>query len=121
MKKVMTKILLVLLCANAVLIAPRVHGQERGSGIEPGVKPPEPTALAKALAKFDLNRNGRLEAPERQAYLAARVKAREDFRRKWDQNRDGILDLQERSRARETWRRELKESRKATASPATQR
>ncbi|MBI4327682.1 MAG: hypothetical protein HY674_20820 [Chloroflexi bacterium] len=104
-----------LICLCAVNTTP-VTAQERAGGQQKtDVKPPEPTPLQKEFRKYDLNGNGKLEPAERQAYLAARAKARADSVKKWDRNGDGKLDETERGRAHAAWRKALKDKRAAAA------
>ena len=82
-------------------------------------KSAELTPLQREMAKFDLNKNGKLEPAERQAYLAAQLNRRDDFVKKWDANADGVLDETERGRARAAWQKALKlKKAAASASPS---
>lgn len=61
---------------------------------------PIQTSLQRELAKFDRNKDGKLDAEEQQAYLAAEEKKSADQLKEWDKNGDGKLDEEERAAAR---------------------
>src|SRR6266508_122966 len=66
-----------------------------------GSKPPELTARQKLMAQFDLDKNGKLEPAEREAYLKYLEDERKKFIEQFDKNGDGVLDEEERKAARE--------------------
>jgi hypothetical protein len=63
-------------------------------------KPPELTARQKLMSQFDLNKNGKLEPAEREAYLKHLEDERKKFIEQFDKNGDGVLDEEERNAAR---------------------
>jgi len=73
------------------------------------------TPLQKELAKFDKNKDGKIDAEERAAYLAAEANKRQDYIKKWDKNGDGKLDEQERSAARAAAKQAFAEAKRSQA------
>jgi hypothetical protein len=78
-------------------------------------KLPIQTPLQKELAKFDKNKDGKIDAEERAAYLAAEANKRQDYIKKWDKNGDGKLDEQERSAARAAAKQAFAEAKRSQA------
>ena len=71
------------------------------------------TPLQKELAKFDKNKDGKLDVEEQAAYFAAQSQKRADYIKKYDKNGDGKLDEDERLAARAAEKQALAEARKA--------
>ncbi len=82
-------------------------------------KPPELTPRQKLMSQFDLNKNGKLEPAEREAYLKYLEDERKKFIQQFDVNRDGVLDEEERNAARAFYFQKKLEQ-KAAAQAATQ-
>jgi hypothetical protein len=53
------------------------------------------------MSQFDLDKNGKLEPAEREAYLKHLEDERKKFIQQFDKNSDGLLDEEERKAARE--------------------
>jgi len=75
----------------------------------------EPTPLERELAKFDANKDGKLDEAEKQAFLTYRANWRTEYIKKWDKNGNGVLDPEEQAEARSAWRRAYKEKLAAEA------
>jgi len=52
------------------------------------------------MSQFDLDKNGKLEPAEREAYLKHLDDERKKFIQQFDKNGDGLLDEEERNAAR---------------------
>ena len=52
------------------------------------------------MSQFDLDKNGKLEPAEREAYLKHLEDERKKFIQQFDKNGDGLLDEEERNAAR---------------------
>jgi hypothetical protein len=111
-----------------VLIALLLMCSRENSLAQVSSAPSSQTALQQELAKSDKDKNGKLDAEEQAAYLAAQEKTRSDDLKKWDKNGDGKLDEAERAQARALAKqsaanarraeKDAKAKEKAAASPA---
>ena len=96
--------LLVCVCPGLAQTAPPNSGRAQ-----------EPTPLERELAKFDANKDGKLDEAEKQAFLAYRANWRTEYIKKWDKNGNGVLDPEEQAEARSAWRKAYKEKLAAEA------
>jgi hypothetical protein len=94
-----TRLLAVLLMATPAALVSRSQGAD--SPPASAAKPPELPARQKLISQFDLDKNGKLEPAEREAYLKHLEDERKKLIQQFDKNGDGALDEEERKAARE--------------------
>ena len=87
-----------LICVfSSAAVTFQIHGADAPANVP---KPPELTARQKLMSQFDLDKNGKLEPAEREAYLKHLDDERKKFIQQFDKNGDGLLDEEERNAAR---------------------
>jgi len=92
----------VVLVAGSLVFSIQTEGADTSVADAPAntPKPPELTARQNLMSQFDLDKNGKLEPAEREAYLKHLEDERKKFIQQFDKNGDGLLDEEERNAAR---------------------